>query len=124
LGPEGEGRAEESAYIGEATNNVAEYQALLSALKRAREMGADRVLVRTDSELLFRQIQGRYRVKSPNLIPLFQEVISSIKAFSEFQLERIPRNENKRADQLANLAVDVSLTNRKPQGPDQPQGSS
>lgn len=114
LGLEGEARAEESAYIGEATNNVAEYKALLGALKRAREMGAHRVLVRTDSELLFRQIQGLYRVKNPNLIPLFQEVTALVKDFSDFQLQHIPRTENKKADQLANLAVDVSLATRKP----------
>lgn len=115
LGLEGEARAEESAYIGEATNNVAEYKALLGALKRAREMGAHRVLVRTDSELLFRQIQGLYRVKNPNLIPLFQEVTALVKDFSDFQLQHIPRNENKKADRLANLAVDAGLATRKPQ---------
>lgn len=109
LGPKGERLAEKSAYIGETTNNVAEYRALLAALKKAKEMGAERVQVRTDSELLFRQMQGSYRVKSPRLVGLFQEAHALTRGFSEFKLQRIPRQENRRADRLANLAIDARM---------------
>jgi len=106
-GNKGDPLAEESAYIGETTNNVAEYRALLAALEKAKEMGALRVEVRTDSELLFRQMRGLYRVKSPKLMTLFREVVTLAKGFADFKLQRIPRSENKKADQLANLAIDA-----------------
>ncbi|MDH7500569.1 MAG: ribonuclease HI family protein [candidate division NC10 bacterium] len=116
VGPGGELLAEESVYIGEATNNVAEYSALLAALRKAKEMGAERVQVRTDSELLYRQMQGRYRVRSPRLMGLFQEVLALSKGFVHFRLQRIPRRENGRADQLANLAIDASVRTAKADG--------
>jgi len=118
LGLRGELLAEESVYIGETTNNAAEYWALLFALKKAKEMGADRVQVRTDSELVFRQMQGSYRVKSARLMGLFQEVLALARGFVDFRLQRIPRQENRRADQLANLAIDASLRMVKADSPE------
>lgn len=113
LGPKGQPLAEKSVYIGETTNNVAEYRALLAALRKAKEMGAERVQVRTDSELLFRQMEGSYRVKSPRLVGLFREVHALARGFAEFKLQRIPRQENRRADRLANLAIDARMRKLK-----------
>jgi ribonuclease HI len=113
FGPEGETLAEEHVYIGEATNNVAEYRALLLALQKAREMRATRIQVFTDSELLYRQMEGRYRVRNSKLVALFQEAISLSKDFQEFRLQHILRSENKRADLLANLAVDAGIRGKE-----------
>jgi ribonuclease HI len=113
FGPEGETLMEEHLYIGEATNNVAEYRALLHALQKAREMGATRIQVFTDSELLFRQMEGLYRVRNSKLVALFQGAISLSKDFQRFKLRHIRRSENKRADLLANLAVDAGIRGKK-----------
>jgi ribonuclease HI len=107
LSPDGNKLGEESAFIGKATNNVAEYTALVEALRKAREMGVREVVVKTDSELLFRQIRGTYRVKNSKLIPLFREAMALSQGFFRFQIQHIPRDENWRADQLANLALDT-----------------
>ncbi|MGI6605286.1 MAG: ribonuclease HI family protein [bacterium] len=93
-------------YIGEATNNVAEYQALIRALQEAKRLGATAVEVYADSELLVRQIKGEYRVRHQNLIPLYQEVIELTKELSDFSITYIPRTENVRADTLVNWALD------------------
>jgi ribonuclease HI len=108
--PKGESLAEESAYIGRATNNVAEYRALIQALETAIEMRASRVIIMTDSELLYRQMRGLYRVRDAKLVSLFRQAVSLAKEFQEFQLRRIPRGENKKADSLANYALDQSLS--------------
>jgi ribonuclease HI len=113
FGPEGETLTEEHLYIGEATNNVAEYRALLLALQKAREMGATKVQVFTDSELLFRQMEGVYRVRNSKLIALFRGAISLSKEFQRFKLQHILRSENKRADLLANLAVDAGIRGKR-----------
>jgi ribonuclease HI len=113
FGPEGETLTEEHLYIGEATNNVAEYRALLLALQKAREMGATKVQVFTDSELLFRQMEGVYRVRNSKLIALFRGAISLSKEFQRFKLQHILRSENKRADLLANLGVDAGIRGKK-----------
>ncbi len=92
--------------IGKATNNVAEYQALLEALALAARRGATRVEIRSDSELLVRQIEGRYRVRHPALQPLHAEAARRIRQFESFRIVHVPREENKDADRLVNQALD------------------
>jgi ribonuclease HI len=109
FGSGGETLAEESVYIGEATNNVAEYRAFLLALQKAREMKATKIHVLTDSELLYRQMRGQYRVRDAKLVPLFNEAMSLSRDFQDLRLQHVLRSENKRADFLANLAVDAGV---------------
>lgn len=96
-------------YIGEATNNVAEYQALLLALREAGRLKAARVKIRSDSELLVRQMDGRYRVKHPRLVELHSEARDLMKIIPSFQIEHIGRELNAQADALANRAIDEAL---------------
>jgi ribonuclease HI len=98
-------------YLGRATNNVAEYQALLHGLRFALERGARDVRVFSDSELLVRQLAGRYRVKNPGLQPLFQEAQSLLARFDSARVSHVPREENREADALANRAVDLKSSN-------------
>jgi ribonuclease HI len=93
-------------YLGRATNNVAEYQALLHGLRFALARGATRVEVFSDSELLVRQIDGRYRVKNPGLQPLHREARGLLARFERAQVVHVPREQNREADALANRAVD------------------
>jgi ribonuclease HI len=93
-------------YIGETTNNVAEYTALIFGLKEAFRRGAKRVHIRMDSQLVVRQILGEYQVKDPNLQKLYHQVHSLLHEFIAFEIEHIPREKNKEADQLVNLAID------------------
>lgn len=92
-------------YIGKTTNNVAEYIALIEALIAALRLEAKVLKVFSDSELLVRQIKGMYKIKSANLLPLNYLVNSLIKNFQKVSLEHISRKDNKRADNLANLAI-------------------
>src|ERR671924_157881 len=94
--------------LGRTTNNVAEYRALLLALRRAEELGATEVSIASDSLLLVQQMLGRYRVKAAHLRPLVEEAIRRAKAFRRFSIEHVPRERNKRADRLANLGADAS----------------
>lgn len=96
-------------YIGEVTNNVAEYQALLLALREAGRLKAAKVKIRSDSELLVRQVDGRYRVKHPRLIELHSEARDLMKIIPSFQIEHIRRELNAQADALANRAIDEAL---------------
>jgi ribonuclease HI len=96
-------------YLGETTNNQAEYQALIIGLKEAKDLGALRVSIFADSELMVRQIKGEYKVKNGGLKPLFQEVMGMLRHFGGYHIEHIPREKNKRADQLANLAIDGQM---------------
>ncbi len=93
-------------YLGHATNNVAEYQALLHALRFALDRGAREVEVFSDSELLVRQLGGRYRVKNPGLQPLFREANGLLARFARSRVAHVPRERNREADALANRAVD------------------
>ena len=103
---DGQTVAELYGYLGPATNNVAEYQALIHALRWAIERGSGRVEIFSDSQLLVRQLEGRYRVKNPGLQPLFREA-SGLKArFEHVAIRHVPREENREADALANRAVD------------------
>lgn len=90
--------------IGHATNNQAEYEALLAGLKKARQLGARAVTVRSDSQLLVRQFLGEYRVKDPKLKLLHGEARRLAAGFQRFVIEHIRREENRAADRLANRA--------------------
>lgn len=97
---------EVSEYIGEATNNVAEYRALLRGLSAVLAQGASEVEIRTDSELLVRQVQGAFKVKSPALRPLHDQVEVLLARFARWTIQHVPREANARADALANQALD------------------
>jgi ribonuclease HI len=103
---EGREQAELYGYLGRATNNVAEYQALIHALRYARDQGAARVVVRSDSELVVRQVEGRYKVKHPDMIPLHREAVSLLRGFESARVEHVRREQNRDADRLANQALD------------------
>ena len=99
-------RHEASERIGITTNNVAEYRGLIAGLEGALALGAKRVEVRLDSELLVRQAIGRYRVKNPGLIPLHNRVLDLRSQFDEVVFRHVPRVLNRHADALANRALD------------------
>ncbi len=90
--------------IGHATNNQAEYQALLAGLRKARQLGAEAVTIRSDSQLLVRQLLGQYRVKHPKLKPVYEEARRLARSFKHFTIEHVRREENRAADRLANRA--------------------
>lgn len=98
-------------YLGRTTNNVAEYQALLHGLRFALDRGAREVEVFSDSELLVRQLAGRYRVKNPGLQPLFREASALLGRFERSRVAHVPRERNREADALANRAVDERSSN-------------
>ncbi len=93
--------------IGKATNNVAEYQAVVSALEQVRRWKVRKVHLFMDSELIVRQLSGAYRVKSPDLRPLFQQVVFLSRDLSEFKVHHVKRALNAQADALANKALDA-----------------
>ena len=97
---------EVAGYLGRTTNNVAEYSALLDALEVAREEGATDVEIVSDSELLVKQMLGHYRVRHPNLVPLFNRAKAIASQFRKFSIRHTLRAGNKDADRLANFAVD------------------
>ena len=101
---------ERKQYIGEATNNVAEYRALLLGLELARGLGAEEVEVVSDSELVARQIGGEYKVKHPRLKPLFIEATRELRTFHKWAVLTVGREDNARADELVNEALDEALT--------------
>ncbi len=104
---EGGSRVAAWGFIGTNTNNVAEYGGLLAALKIAHEEGVTDLEVVSDSQLLVRQMLGEYRVKHPNLVPLFMEAQKMRRRFAGFRIRHVLRAENKEADRLANRAVDT-----------------
>lgn len=104
--PEGREVHTVSRRLGRATNNEAEYQAAIAGLEAALALGATAVDLRMDSELIVRQLQYRYRVRNPRLQPFFHRIIELRNRFDGFDVEHVPRERNKRADQLANLALD------------------
>ncbi|MHB8511992.1 MAG: ribonuclease HI family protein [Actinomycetota bacterium] len=95
-----------SEAIGRTTNNVAEYTAVIRALETAKELGARRVLIRADSQLVVEQMKGTYKIKHPNLKPLAAKVASLVRSFDSVQFEHVRREKNKKADALVNLAID------------------
>ena len=108
---DGETVASLYGYLGRATNNVAEYEALLHGLRYALERGAREVRVYSDSELLVRQLAGRYRVKNEGLLPLFREAQALLARFESAHVSHVPRERNREADALANKAVDLRSSN-------------
>ena len=103
--------AEIAEPLGRATNNVAEWMAVRLALEEAARLGASHVDVRMDSELVARQISGRYRVKHPDLKPFHAAVMEMLGRFEGYTVGHVPRALNKDADRLSNVAID---------GPDRP----
>ncbi len=92
--------------LGRATNNVAEYRGLIEALRLAADKGAAEVRLRSDSELIVRQLEGRYKVKHPDLKPLFTEAKRWIAGFALFDIRHVCREDNGDADALVNQALD------------------
>ena len=105
-GDGGELAEEFGKYIGEATNNVAEYTALLLAIQRAREMGATSIDFMMDSELVVKQMRREYKVKDAGLAALFVKVWNEMPNFKKVTFTHIPREKNKRADKMVNEAID------------------
>jgi ribonuclease HI len=99
--------------LGETTNNVAEYTAVIEGLALAKELGARSVTLRSDSLLLISQLTGRYRVKSPHLQPLHRRARSIGAGFERISFEHVPREENREADRLANEGVDRWLAGER-----------
>jgi ribonuclease HI len=106
----------ESDYIGRATNNVAEYTALLSALEFVLKKGISSVRVCSDSLLLVKQILGEYKVKSEHLGLLNQQIRELLKKFEWFEIQHVPREKNRLADKLANEALDREKESRRKDG--------
>jgi ribonuclease HI len=104
--PDGDLVAEASRTLGRATNNVAEYRALLLGLERARELGAREVEVINDSELVAKQVTGRYKVKHADMKPLHAEARAALAGFERWSIRSVPRAENADADALVNAALD------------------
>ena len=99
--------------LGVTTNNVAEYRALLLALERAEEAGAVDVDIRSDSRLLVEQLRGNFKIRAEHLKPLLAEAVLRAKRFRSFAITHIPRENNTRADRLANLGADASEKSRR-----------
>jgi ribonuclease HI/predicted RNA-binding Zn-ribbon protein involved in translation (DUF1610 family) len=93
-------------FIGRATNNVAEYKALIMAMEEAQKLGAKKIQIRGDSELIIKQMRGEYRVKHPDLRPLYEDAYQLFHRFDEAKIDHNLRGKNELADKLANLAMD------------------
>jgi ribonuclease HI len=105
----GEVIAELKQALGKATNNVAEYKGLLLGLRKAKELGAREVEVRADSELMIRQINGKYAVRNEGLKPLYNEALAILNSFAKWNAEHVPREENALADEMSNRAIDEEM---------------
>lgn len=108
--PDGEVLEELGETIGVATNNVAEYRALLKGLERAHALDAREIEIVNDSELVARQVTGAYRVKHPAMKPLHAEATAALREFDRWRIRSVPRAENARADELVNEALDAERT--------------
>jgi ribonuclease HI len=106
--PDGTVLDEIAERIGVATNNVAEYRAVLRGVKRARELGATELELIGDSELVARQLTGAYRVKHPSMKPLHAEATEALRNIEHWRIRTVPRAENARADALVNEALDAA----------------
>ncbi|MFL5343617.1 MAG: ribonuclease HI family protein [Hyalangium sp.] len=107
--PGGQVVAKLGKYLGTQTNNYAEYMGLLIGLKHAKSLGAKEIEIFADSELLIRQLGGRYQVKSPTLRPLYEEAVKLLNDFSRVKLVHVPREMNAAADEMSNRAIDERL---------------
>jgi len=99
-------KKEISEYIGKATNNQAEYTALVRALEEARNLGAKEVQIAMDSELIVKQLKQEYKVKNKDLAPLFVKVWNLLSRFEKWSIKHVLREKNKRADELVNHSLD------------------
>ncbi len=108
LTPDGDVAEELGDFIGRATNNVAEYQALLSGLEMALDRGVERLDVFLDSELVVRQVNGQYKVKDAGLKPLHQQACLLLSRFHDVQVRHVRREQNAEADRLVNEAIDAA----------------
>jgi ribonuclease HI len=99
-------------FLGTCTNNVAEYGGLLAALRWGAEHGVSEMRIRSDSELLVKQMRGEYRVKNPGLQPLYEEAVSLVRQIGRVTFEHVGRELNKDADRLANEAMDEGFSHR------------
>lgn len=100
---------EMSDYIGQTTNNIAEYTALVTALKEAIEVGCEEIEVFSDSELMVKQINGQYQIKNEGIKRLYSQVSQLMKEFKSFSINHVKREFNRRADELANEGIDMAL---------------
>ena len=100
---------EVTEFIGEATNNQAEYQALLRGLERAVELGAEELLIHSDSELMVRQIEGEYKVKNEGIKPLYAKAKDLLSQLDRYTIKHVRREENGEADALVNQAIDANI---------------
>ena len=107
--PDGAIVARLGRYLGERTNNVAEYEGLLLGLREARRLGAQEISVFADSELLVRQILGVYRVRHPGLKPLFDEALRLLHGFRHYEVKHVRREYNADADEMSNRAIDERM---------------
>ena len=103
---DGELLSEDTAVFGVTTNNVAEYRGLLLGLERAHALGAREVEIVGDSELVARQLTGDYRVKHPQLRPLYEQAQTALRSFDRWSIRTVPRAQNAAADALVNAALD------------------
>ncbi len=108
---DGEVLAEIGEYIGIATNNVAEWNALVIGLRRARELGIDEISIRLDSELVVRQVTGVYRVKHADLIPIHTKAKVLLREFKHYDIRHVPRKQNAAADAVVNQTLDAARAN-------------
>jgi ribonuclease HI len=104
--PEGTVLDEVAERIGVATNNVAEYRAVLRGVERAAALGAREVDLVNDSELVARQLTGVYKVKHPAMKPLYEQAMAALRGFDRWGIRSVPRAQNARADELVNRALD------------------
>jgi ribonuclease HI len=93
-------------FLGVSTNNQAEYQALIAGLEAVQRYQPESVTVRSDSEFMVKQINGQYRVRHPEIIPLYQQAIELATSFASFNIVHVPREQNPGADRVANVAID------------------
>lgn len=105
--PNGNQLQAKALFLGQTTNNIAEYTAIIKALEAAKQIGAKRLTVFSDSELLVKQINGQYKVKSEQLRPLFRQTINLINEFEDCKVKHITRDKNKQADELVNQALNL-----------------
>ena len=94
-----------ATFIGHATNNVAEYTALIYGLQEGLILGAESIKINTDSQLLYRQLNKTYKIRSANIIGLYNQAIHLMSAFKKVSMSHIPREKNRGADKLANKAI-------------------
>ena len=104
--PDGTVIDEVGEQIGVATNNVAEYKAVIRGLERARALGADEIEIVNDSELVARKLTGAYKVKHPAMKPLYLDAIEALRGFDAWRIRSVPRAQNAHADELVNAALD------------------